>query len=107
MGINPNVTQKEIDYMFQRVSVKMPFHYKNFHKAISRVLPRLVTNKSKCDKFYEDMLDEARTDSDPLDALLVGVGIDRDSSYFLETVKVGVRLTIAGMLVTVCGAWED
>ncbi len=86
MGINPNVTQREIhvDYVFKRVWVKMPFHYENFHKAISLVLPRLVTNKSKCDKFYKDMLDEAHTDNDPLDALLVGVGIDRDNSYFLE-----------------------
>ena len=104
MGVNPNMTQKEIDYVFQRVWVKMPFHYENFHKAISLVLPRLVT---KCDNFYKDMLDEALTDNDPLDALFVGVGIDRDSSYFVETVKVGVRSTIAGVLVPVCGAWEN
>ena len=84
LGVNPSASQDEIDYVYREVWIKMPFHYENFRSAIGFIL---ATNKSKCDRFYEEMLDEAWTDNDPLDALLVGVGIDRDNTYFLRVTK--------------------
>ena len=79
LGANPSASQDEIDYVYWKVWVKIPFHYNNFRKSF--VCDNVVTN-GEMRELYECMMSEAHTDKNPLDALLVGVGIDRDNTYY-------------------------